>query len=381
MLVAGEASGDALGGALATALLARTGAELRLIGVGGPRMAERGVASAFDIRALSVLGLTDAVRAYPAVVRLANRTAALAAAQQADLVVLIDSWGFTLRVARRLRRLCPRPLIVKYVAPQVWATRPGRARTLARVCDHLLTIHTFDAPFFEREGLPVTFVGNPALSRDFPESDVARLRHSLGIATDEAVVLVLPGSRRSEIERLLPPFEQAIERLRLAKPRLHVVVAPADAVAAEVRARVHSWRQPVRFVQGEPDRLAAMRLATVALACSGTVTTEIALAGCPVVVAYRLGRLTHAVVKRLIRTRYITLFNVAAGAFVAPEFVQDACSGAALANAVLRRLDDPALRASQAARQTAALAIMRGGIGDPAGAAADALLRILAERG
>ncbi len=337
--------------------------------------------SALDIRALSVLGVTDALRAYPAVVRLADQTAALAAAQRADLVVLIDSWGFTLRVARRLHRLRPRPLIVKYVAPQVWATRPGRARTLARVTDHLLTIHAFDAPFFEREGLPVTFVGNPALNRDFPAADVARLRHDLGIGEGEAVVLVMPGSRRGEIERLLPPFEQAVERLRVDKPRLRVIVAPADAVAEEVMTRVGSWRQPVQFARGERERLAAMRLATVALVCSGTATTEIALAGCPMVVAYRLGPLTHAVVRRLIRTRYITLFNVAAQAFVAPEFVQDVCNGRALADAILRRLDDPDLRAGQSTEQTAALELMRGGIDDPAGAAADAVLRILRARG
>ncbi len=378
MLVAAEASGDALGAALAGALRTRGPAELRLVGVGGPRMAEQGVCGPVDIAPLSVLGVFDALRAWPAVLRLADQTAAFAAAQKADLVVLIDSWGFTLRVARRLRHLRPRPLIVKYVAPQVWATRPGRARTLARVADHLLTIHAFDAPWFQREGLPVTFVGNPALSRSVPQADVARLGRDLGIAPGQPSVLLLPGSRRGEIDRLLPLFEQAAMRLTSQQPDLRLILAPADGLAADIIARVRGWRQPPRIVEGQADRLAAMRLATAALACSGTVTTELAIAGCPMVVAYRLGPLTHAIVKRLIRTRFITLFNVAAQDFVAPEFVQNACTGPALAEAVRRRLDDPVMRQRQIEAQSAALEIMRGGIVDPAGTAADAIIRILA---
>ena len=377
MLVAAEASGDALGGALAGALRARLGADLRLIGVGGPRMSEQGISSPFEITALSVLGVVDALRAYPTVLRLARRTAELARREKPDGVVLIDSWGFNLRVARRLRQIRPRPILIKYVAPQVWATRPGRARTLAMAVDHLLTIHVFDAPYFESQGLAVTFVGNPALQRDFSQADASGLRARIGAMPEQPVLLLLPGSRRGEVDRLLPPFEEAVARLRSERPRLRILLAPADAFADEIKARVAVWRYPVDIVEGEAGRSAAMRAATVALACSGTVTTELALAGCPMVVAYRLGPITHAVVKRLIRTRYITLFNVAAQAFVAPEMVQEACTGESLAREVALRLDDPALRVRQVAAQTAALALMKGGIDDPIGAAADAIVALL----
>ena len=378
MLVAAEPSGDGLGAGLATALRARLGSAVRFIGVGGPQMAAQGVASPVDISALSVLGVSDALLAYPAVLRAARRTANIAASEYPDGAVLIDSWGLNLRVAHRLRRLNPRLPLIKYVGPQVWATRPGRARTLARAVDRLLTIHAFDAPFFEREGLPVTFVGNPVLAKDFSRADPARLRVDLGVPDKAPILLVLPGSRVGEVERLLPPFEDAVRLLKVRLPDLVVMVAAAEAVARVVRERVERWASPAILLEGEADRAAAMKAATVALACSGTITTELALCDVPMVVAYRLGALTHAVAKRLIRPRYITLFNVAAGDFVAPEFVQADCNGPALAEALFARLDNPALRSRQIEAQTAALRIMRGGVTDPLGAAADAVINEIA---
>jgi len=376
MLVAAEASGDHLGAALARALRARL-PPVRLIGVGGARMAAEGVASPFDIASLSILGFLEGLLAWPRVLRRADETAALARREKPDVAVLIDSWGFTLRVAQRLRRLDPAPVLIKYVGPQVWASRPGRAKTLARTVDRLLSIHAFDAPLFERQGLEVTFVGNPALARDFSRADPAALRKRIGAGPDDPILLVLPGSRRGEIDRLMPPFEDAVARLKADRPHLHVVLAVAESVADEVAAKAAGWVHPVHLVEGEGARLEAMRAAKVALACSGTVTSEVALAGCPMVVAYRLGAITHWLARILIRTRFITLINVAVGAFVAPEFVQDACTGPALAEAVGRRLDDPGLRARQIAEQNAALEIMRGGVADPIGAAADAVIAAL----
>src|SRR5262249_42841003 len=147
------------------------------------------------------------LKAYPRVVRRADETAAIAAREKPDIAVLIDSWGFTLRVAQRLRKLDSKLPLVKYVGPQVWATRPGRARTLARAVDHLLSIHAFDAPYFEAEGLPVTFVGNSALTVDFSKARPRQLRRDLGIGEDQPVLIVLPGSRPSEVQHMLPAFE------------------------------------------------------------------------------------------------------------------------------------------------------------------------------
>ena len=380
MLVAAEASGDDRGAGLARALKRRLGDGVRFVGVGGARMRAEGVESPFDIADLSIFGLTEGLLAYPKVIRRADETAALAARETPDVAVLIDSWGFTLRVAQRLRRLDPRLPLVKYVAPQVWASRPGRAKTAARAFDLLLTIHAFDAPAFEREGLKTVLVGDSTLAIDFSQADPARLRREIGAEPDAPILLVLPGSRPSEIERVLPPFEDAVNRLKAERPDLEVVVPAAPTVAEVVEARVASWPHRAHVVEGETAKRDAMKAATVALACSGTVTTELALAGCPMVVAYRLAPLTYAILKRLIRTKYVTLFNIAAQDFVAPEMIQDDCNGAALAHEVALRLDDPDLRRSQAARQSEALLKMGRGGPDPSEAAAAAVLAAIAAR-
>lgn len=380
MLVAGEASGDQLGAGLARALRARLGEGVRFVGVGGVAMAREGIQSPFDIAQLSILGLFEGLRAYRKVVRLADLTAALAERERPDLAILIDSWGFTLRVAQRLRRARPEMPLVKYVGPQVWASRPGRARTLAGAVDHLLAIHAFDAPHFEREGLPVTFVGNPALSRDFSSADGQRFRRRFGVPEAAPLLLVALGSRPSEVARLAGPFEAAVRILRAQHPGLQCVVPVAETVAAQVRAALADWPRPVHLVDDAEGRIDAMKAADVALACSGTLALELALAGCPMVVAYRLGTLTHVVMKRLLRTRYITLFNIAADIEIAPEFIQDEGTAAKLAAAVDARLNSPALREEQRRAQWAALDLMGRGGPDPSEAAADAVIRLVAER-
>ena len=380
MLVAGEASGDDRGAGLAKALRGRLGEDVRFVGVGGERMAAEGVDSPFDISEVSILGLLEGLMAYPRVLRRVRDTVALAARETPDVVVLIDSWGFTLRVAQQIRRILPRLPLIKYVGPQVWATRPGRARTLAAAVDHLLSIHAFDVPWFEAQGLPVTFVGNSALSVDFSRADPARLRARIGAKASDPILLVLPGSRRSEIEHVLPAFEDAVRRLKDDRPTLHVVVPAAPTVADLVKARVAGWPHRVYVLEGEVAKLDAMKAATVALACSGTVTTEVALAGTPMVVGYRVGVVTYAILRRLIRTPWVTLFNVAARDFVAPELIQAECIGPKLAEAVGLRLDDAELRARQVLAQYAALDRMGRSGPDPSDAAADAVLKVLADQ-
>lgn len=377
MLVAAEASGDDRGAGLARALKRRLGEGVRFVGVGGEKMAAEGVVSPFDIAEISILGLLEGLMAYPKIVARVKDTVALAAREKPDVAILIDSWGFTLRVAQKLRRLDPKLPLIKYVGPQVWATRPGRAKTLAKAVDHLLSIHAFDAPYFEAEGLPVTFVGNSALSVDFSKARPARLRKAIAAKADDPILIVLPGSRPGEIERVLPAFADAVRILKAERPNLQVVVPAAPTVADLVKSRVAGWPNRAHVVEGDESKLDAMKAATLALACSGTVTTELALAGVPMVVGYRLGPLTHAILQRLIRTPYITLLNIAAQAFIAPEFVQDECTGPKLAAALAVRLDDAALRARQVAEQYAALDRMGRGGPDPSEAAADAVLKRL----
>tara|TARA_R110002051_G_scaffold3220_7_gene17519 strand:- start:1429 stop:2592 length:1164 start_codon:yes stop_codon:yes gene_type:complete len=379
MLVAAEASGDALGASLGVALKARLGDRLTLVGVGGPKMTALGIESPFDIAELSILGWLEGLKAYGLVRKRVTDTVAHALRERPDAVVLIDSWGFTIRVAGALKTVLPGVPLIKYVGPQVWASRPGRAKTLAASVDHLLALYAFDAPWFEREGLPTTVVGSQALHVDMGRADGARFRKARGIAADAPLLLVLPGSRPSEINRMTEVFEQAVARLKTGRSGLEVAVVAAGTVADDVAARIAAWPFRAHLVQ-EADKYDAMRACDVALATSGTVSTELALAGAPMVIAYRFTPLSYAIMKPFFTGKYATLFNHAADAEIAPELIQNDATPDKLAAAVGRLLDDPAARADQAARQTAALDLMGRDAADPSELAADAVLQVIAGR-
>lgn len=377
MLVAAEASGDDLGAGLARALKARLGDEVVFVGVGGARMAAEGVRSPFDIAELSVLGWLEGLKAYGTVKRRVADTVALAIAEKPDAVVLIDSWGFTIRVARAIRAALPDLPLIKYVGPQVWASRPGRAKTLAQSVDHLLALYAFDAPWFEREGLATTVVGSQALHIDLEGAEPARFRAARGIAPDADLLLVLPGSRRSEIRLMTPVYEAAIARLKRADPALEVAVVAAGPVADDVASRVASWPFRVHLVQ-EAEKYDAMLAATVALATSGTVSSELAVAGVPMVIGYRFQPLSYAIMRPFFTGKYATLFNHAADEEIARELIQDDATPEKFAAEVGRLLADPGARRAQAVRQTEALDLMGRHGRHPSEVAADTVLRVIA---
>lgn len=376
MLVAAEASGDALGGGLARALKARLGEGAVFVGVGGPKMAAEGVVSPFDIAELSILGWIEGLKAYGTVKRRVADTVALAVRERPDAVVLIDSWGFTIRVAKALRASLPGIPLIKYVGPQVWASRPGRAKTLAASVDHLLALYAFDAPWFEREGLATTVVGSQALHVDMSGADPAAFRRRRGVAPDANLLLVLPGSRPSELRLMTPVYEAAVARLKQADPALEVAVVAAGTVAEDVTARVAAWPFRVHLV-GEAEKYDAMKAATVALATSGTVSTELALAGAPMVIGYRFQPLSYAIMKPFFTGKYATLFNHAADAEIARELIQNDATPDNFAAEVGRLLADPAARRAQAERQTAALDLMGREGRDPSQIAAEAVLGVI----
>ncbi|WP_296165429.1 lipid-A-disaccharide synthase [uncultured Brevundimonas sp.] len=378
MLVAAEASGDALGAGLAKALKARR-PDVSFVGVGGPRMAEQGVESPFDIASLSILGWIEGLKAYGLVKQRVAETVALAVAERPDAVVLIDSWGFTIRVAKALRAQLPGVPLIKYVGPQVWASRPGRARTLAGAVDHLLALYAFDAPWFEREGLATTVVGSQALHVDMSGADPVGFRRSHGIASNANLLLVLPGSRPSEIRLMTPVYEAAVARLKASDPSLEVAVVAAGTVADDVAARIASWPFRVHLV-AEAEKYDAMRAATVALATSGTVSTELALAGVPMVIAYRFQPLSYALMKPFFTGKYATLFNHAADQEIARELIQKDATPEKVAAELGRLLSDPVVRAEQVRRQTAALDLMGRDAADPSTLAAVAVLNVIATK-
>lgn len=377
-VVAGEASGDVLGARLIAALRAKR-PDLDVAGIGGPRMAEQGVTSLFDYRELALMGLLEVLPKVFRLKRLLADAAADVATRRPDVIVTIDSPGFTLRLAEMVRPI-GQP-IVHYVAPQVWAWRPGRVVKLRRKVDRILCLLPFEPIFFEAAGIPVTFVGHPVLESGADAGDAARFRSSHALADDARPVIVMPGSRRMEATRLLPVFGAALRIAAQRLPGLRPVLPVAPIVADAVRAAAADWPAAPILVDGNDakhDAFAAVAASGGAgLIKSGTSSLEMAVAAIPHVVAYRVNPITAAIVRRLVKVPHASLVNLLAEREVVPERIQEDCTPEALAEALLRPMLDPAVAAAQRAGFVEALALLRAPEGLPSVAAAEAVLAAL----
>ncbi len=359
-LVAGEPSGDQLGARLMAALRTETGGRVRFAGLGGERMAAEGLDPLFPIDELAVMGLVEVLPHARRILRRVRETAAAARAARPDALVTIDSPSFSLRVSRRLRG-AGFPLI-HYVAPSVWAWRPGRARRMARYLDHLLALLPFEPPYFEMHGLATTVVGHPLVELvDRPsDPDAFRARHD--ISPDAPLLTVLPGSRKVEVERLLPVFRDAVADLTADLPTLRVVIPTVSTVGEVVARAVADWPVPAVIVEQTEDKFDAFSAAHAALAASGTVAVEAAVAGLPTVVGYRVAPISAAIARRLIRVRFASIVNLVLDREVQPEFLQERCTAPALANALRPLLADRGARdALRAAVRPALEALGLGG--------------------
>ena len=353
-IVAAEKSGDELGAKLAQALRKQSNKKVRLSGIGGNAMRSVGLNSAVDITPLSILGFVEGLKAYPTILQRVQQSADVIIASGADAAILIDSWGFMMRLAKALKKKGFTGKLIKYVAPQVWAMREGRSKILAQGFDHLLTIHSFDAPYFTRHGLETTYVGNPVFDDDYTRGDSQKLRQEFNIE-DKTVVGVLFGSRLSEIQRLAKPFAEAVSILKQHNPDIIFISPVSDTIAEDVYAAgfEHKALQDIIFLN-EDRKLDAFAAMDMSIACSGTVTSQLACAGVPTVVGYRLNGLTYFIAKHLYKPDYISIVNIAANAPLMPEFVQADCNGENLATAIQFYLDNPSERknASQALHLT-----------------------------
>jgi lipid-A-disaccharide synthase len=349
-LVAGEESGDALGAALARALTDRTGAAVKFAGVGGRAMAAAGIASPFPIEELSIVGVNTIPRRLPTILRRIRETADAIVAAAPDALVIIDSPDFTHRVARRVRARDPSIPIVDYVSPSVWAWRPGRARVMRDYLDCVLAILPFEpAAHIRLGGPPCIYVGHPLIEHIAnlrPNAEEAKRRR-----TDPPLVLVLPGSRSTEVRRLLKMFGAALVDAAARTGPMELVLPTVPHVAAEVRAGVAGWPSSPRIVVDPAEKWAAFRSARAALAASGTVTLELAIAGVPTVAAYRVS-FVEAVIAVIagLRARLSTviLANLVLGENVVPEFLQYDCTPRNLADALVPLLSDTPERKRQA---------------------------------
>lgn len=345
MLAAVEPSADAMGASLLVALR-RHLPTARFVGCGGPLMAAQGFESLFDTSAFSVMGFTDVAKALPAAWARSRQLAKLCADEKVDIAVFVDGWSFSRLGAKRIRKRAPDTKIVKFAAPQIWASRPQRVHFVKAHFDLLLTLLPFEPPLFEKEGVAATFVGNPNFNQvaHAPRSGPAfRAQHEIGAAP---LLAVLPGSRKGEVKRLLDSFGDAVTSAASKIPGLRVVLPVAPAVEASVKAGVADWPVPPILIPAE-NRFDAFDAADVAVAASGTVTTELAMTGTPMVVAYRVDPLTAYWAKKVLVTDYVSILNVAAGEEIIPERLQQDCTPEQLTADIVRLFTDDQVRQRQ----------------------------------
>jgi lipid-A-disaccharide synthase len=346
-IVSGEESGNQLGAKLMRSLKARLGGErLRFGGVGGHAMEAEGLESLFPLEEIAVMGFSAVIARLPSILRHIRFTADAVVNAKPNMLVIIDSPDFTHRVAKAVRQRAPKIPIIDYVSPSVWAWRPGRAAKMRAYVDHLLALLPFEPAAHKRlGGPPTTYVGHPLIERLAEIRPAPGERESAG--NGPIKLLVLPGSRRSEVSRLMEPFGEALKLLKERSSRPFEVTIPAvPHLAQEIRTRAETWSVKPRIVEGEAAKWAAFRQADAALAASGTVTLELGLSGVPMVVAYRVSKIEE-VLKYLIKAPSIVLTNLVLDENVIPELIQWDCTPEKLANALLPLLSDTPERKRQ----------------------------------
>jgi lipid-A-disaccharide synthase len=375
-LIATEESGDRLGANLMKVLRQRLGGAVRFEGVGGQSMAREGLASLFPIEELSIIGLAAVARQLPKILRLIRETSRAVTQASPDILVIIDSPDFTHRVARRVRASDPSIPIVDYVSPSVWAWRPGRARAMCRYVDHVLALLPFEPEEYRRlRGPPCSYVGHPLTEQTGtlrPGPDEQKRR-----AAGPPVLLVLPGSRRSEIRHHMAVFGETLGRLRDEGVAFELILPTMPHLLEAVAEGLKSWKVTPRIVIGEQEKRAAFRIARAALAKSGTVTLELALARVPMITAYRTGAVEAWILIRAINVKSVILANLVVGENVVPEFLQDDCSPEKLMPVLRDVLDDSPLRRRQVEAFAGIDNIMSTGNQSPGVRAADIVLATL----
>ncbi|MEA2976902.1 MAG: lipid-A-disaccharide synthase [Alphaproteobacteria bacterium] len=372
-IIAGEESGDRLGAPLMRALAARYDGRVNFSGVGGREMSKEGLVSLFPIDDLAIMGFAAIVRRVPLIVRRMRETVAAIITARPDVLVIIDSPDFTHRVARKVRAAMPSIPIVDYVSPSVWAWRPWRARSMRAYVDHILALLPFEPAVHTRLGGPAcSYVGHPLVesaSALRPNAEEAARRFA-----DPPVLLVLPGSRTGEVRRLLSIFAQTIDLIRRRYGPLEIVIPTVPHLLATIREATAAWPVPPRIVMDAEEKHAAFRMARAALTKSGTVTLELAVAGVPMVAAYKVSAIEAAIARRLIQVSSAILANLVVGENVVPEFLQT-CTGENLAAALLPLLSDTPERRQQIEAFARLDSIMEIGMAVPSTRAAEIVLR------
>ena len=335
-LIAGEPSGDLLGARVMRALKT-IDSDIQIFGVGGESMTQAGLQSLFDIKDLAVMGLFEVLPHLPKILKHFKEIQADIDRVQPDIIMTIDSYSFSIRVHKMLKKHgCSVPH-VHLVAPQVWAWNKGRAKVIGHFVDHLFCLLPNEPAYFAPYGMPATFVGHPVVEGGANKGDAMAFRRQYNIPDDKKIVCVLPGSRSNEIKYLLKDFMQVADELFESNPELFFVVPTLETVKDKVEAVMKDWTTPHLVVTGEATRYDAFAAASAALAASGTVSLELAMAEVPHLIAYRMNKITAALARRVLKIKYVNLINLLMDAPIIPELLQENCTPSKIVS-VMRNL-------------------------------------------
>ncbi|MDH5488571.1 MAG: lipid-A-disaccharide synthase [Rhodospirillaceae bacterium] len=382
-IIAGEASGDALGANLMKALIKKTGGKINFHGVLGEKMlkagAKAGAISIFPMSDLSVMGLTEVLPKLPTIMGRIKQTVQEIVQTKPDVIVTIDAPDFCFRVAKKIKKLNPHIPIVHYVAPSVWAWRPGRAKKIAKFVDHLLCLLPFEPKYFTDVGMNATFVGHPVIESKIGGGDGEDFRKRHSISEFAPLLMVLPGSRAGEISRLLPVFGEAVGLLKHTYPQVETVVVTLSVTHDKVSSVAKSWSVKTTIV-GEDEKSDAFAASDVALAASGTVALELAMAELPSVIAYKMAPLTAFLAKRLIKAKFANIVNLVLDRPAIPELLLENCNPDKLAAEISELFDSQNARTNQRKAYSEAMAMLGLGTISPGNRSADVVLGLIEKK-
>ena len=324
-IIAGEPSGDLLGSRLMRALKSKTDSKIKFYGIGGETMEREGLHSLFDVSELAVMGLAEVIPSIPKILRRIRETVDDIAKKKPDVVITIDSWSFSSRIHKALRKKNLGIPQVHYVAPQVWAWKKKRAQTMYKYIDLLLTLFPYEPKYFTPYKLDARFVGHPVIESPVIKADVNAFRKKYKIPEDKKIITVLPGSRKNEVALLLPTFLDTVKRLKEKHKDLFFVIPTVKTVEERVKKAVKKSKLNILVVDTEADRYGAFRSSSAAIAASGTVALELAICDIPHIIAYKVSPLTAALVRHFIKIQFVNLSNILLGREIVPELLQERC--------------------------------------------------------
>ncbi len=380
-LIAGEPSGDLLGSRLMRAIKTKNGGNVEFFGIGGDTMEAEGLKSLFDISDLAVMGLMEIIPSIPKILGRIKQTINDISRVQPDVVITIDSWSFSSRIHKILRRKKLGIPQVHYVAPQVWAWKKKRAQTMYKYIDLLLTLFPYEPKYFTPYRLRAEFVGHPVIESPVLHADAEEFRRKHHIGAEKKIISVLPGSRKTEVAKLLPDFLSAVSRLQAENPDFYFVIPTVKTVSETVKNEVKKSGLPVLVVESENERYGAFRASSAAIAASGTVALELAMCNVPHIVAYKVSPLTALMLRHFLKIQFVNLSNILIGREIVPELLQERCvpgNIAACVNHFIRQDDEWYERQMEGFAKVRE--ILGQGVQTPSENAADIILNLIREQ-